>query len=51
MQFTVALKIDGKASHCTTEGQDELAAAIKVTCERPQNKRGDARHLVLDVVS
>lgn len=60
MQFTVGLKIAGKASHCTTDGQDALAAALKVKLEfpdacityvRPQNKRGDARHPVLDVVS
>lgn len=59
MQFTVGMKLDGKAAHCTTEGGDALAAALRVKAEfpdacityvRPQNKRGDARHPALHPV-
>jgi hypothetical protein len=53
MQFTVGLKLNGKADHVVLEAQDALAAALKVKAEfpeavimyvRPQNRRGDTRH-------
>jgi hypothetical protein len=53
MQFTVGLKLNGKADHVVLDAQDVLAAALKVKAEfpeavimyvRPQNRRGDARH-------
>ncbi|NEV00307.1 hypothetical protein [Bradyrhizobium uaiense] len=53
MQFTVGFKLNGKADHVVLDGQDALAAALKVKAElpeavimyvRPQNRRGDARH-------
>jgi hypothetical protein len=53
MQFTVGLKLKGKANHTTVEAEDALIAALKVktrhpearlTYVRPQNRRGDARH-------
>jgi hypothetical protein len=58
MQFTVGLKLKGKANHTTVEAEDALMAALKVktrhpearlTYVRPQNRRGDARHPVLDL--
>ncbi len=53
MQFTVGLKLNGKADHVVLDAQDALAAALKVKAEfseavimyvRPQNRRGDTRH-------
>ena len=53
MQFTVGFKLNGKADHVVQDGQDALAAALKVKAElpeavimyvRPQNRRGDTRH-------
>jgi hypothetical protein len=53
MQFTVGLKLNGKADHVVLDEQDALAAALKVKAEfpeavimyvRPQNRRGDSRH-------
>ncbi|WP_426613311.1 hypothetical protein [Bradyrhizobium sp. McL0616] len=53
MQFTVGLKLNGKADHVVLDAQDALAAALKVKTEfpeaviiyvRPQNRRGDTRH-------
>lgn len=53
MQFTVGLKVKGKADHTTVDAEDALIAALKVkagqpdaaiTYVRPRNRRGDARH-------
>jgi hypothetical protein len=53
MQFTVGLKLKGKADHVVVDAEDALVAALKVKAERPeavvmyvrpQNRRGDARH-------
>ena len=53
MQFTVGLKMNGKADHTTVDADDALIAALKVKMQRPEaqilyvrhaNKRGDARH-------
>jgi hypothetical protein len=53
MQFTVGLKLKGKADHTIVEAEDALMAALKVksrhpeahlTYVRPANRRGDARH-------
>ena len=53
MQFTVGLKVDGKADHTVVDAEDALVAALKVKMQRPDaeilyvrraNKRGDARH-------
>ena len=53
MQFTVGIKLKGKADHVVLDAQDALAAALKVKTEfpdavimyvRPQNRRGDTRH-------
>jgi hypothetical protein len=53
MQFTVGLKLKGKADHTIVEAEDALIAALKVksrhpeahlTYVRPANRRGDARH-------
>ncbi|MCC8962652.1 hypothetical protein H8A95_10105 [Bradyrhizobium sp. Pear76] len=53
MQFAVGFKLNGKGDHVVLDGQDALAAALKVKAElpeavimyvRPQNRRGDARH-------
>ena len=58
MQFTVGLKLKGKANHTTVEAEDALMAALKVktrhpearlTYVRPQNRRGDARNPVLQL--
>jgi hypothetical protein len=60
MQFTVGIKLDGKAKHVTVRGEDALVAALRVKAEhpncrityvRPMNKRGDARHPSLPVSS
>ncbi len=60
MQFTVGLNLDGRARHVTTEGDDALAAALRVksqhpeariTYVRPMNRRGDARHPTLPLQS
>jgi hypothetical protein len=53
MQFTVGLKLQGKADHIVMDAEDALIAALKVKCERPEalityvratNRRGDLRH-------
>ncbi len=53
MQFTVGLKLKGKADHISVAAEDALIAALKVKTEhpearimyvRPSNRRGDARH-------
>jgi hypothetical protein len=58
MQFTVGLKINGRARHVTADGEDALAAAQRVKSEhpdarityvRPMNRRGDARHPAVPV--
>lgn len=57
MQFTVGLKLLGRARHVTAEGSDALVAALKVKAEhpdaqimyvRPKNRRGDIRHPALE---
>jgi len=56
MQFTVGFKVGGQVGHVTVDGEDALAAALKLKAERPvatimyvrpQNRRGDARHPAL----
>jgi hypothetical protein len=58
MQFTVGLKLNGRARHVTAEGHDALAAAQRVKIEhpdasityvRPMNRRGDARHPAVSI--
>jgi len=53
MQFTVGLKLKGKADRIVVDAEDALIAALKVKTEhpeavimyvRPQHGRGDARH-------
>ncbi|HET6387967.1 hypothetical protein [Hyphomicrobium sp.] len=53
MQFTIGFNVEGQAGRATVEGDDALAAALKLKAERPaakityvrrQNRRGDARH-------
>ena len=53
MQFTVGLKLKGKADRIVVDAEDALIAALKVKTEHPeavimyvraQNRRGDARH-------
>jgi hypothetical protein len=53
MQFTVGLKLNGKADRILVDAEDALIAALKVKAGhpeaviiyvRPQNRRGDARH-------
>jgi hypothetical protein len=53
VQFTVGLRLNGKAEHMAVDAEDALIAALKVKTERPeavityvrqQNRRGDARH-------
>jgi len=53
MQFTVGLKLNGKADRIVVDAEDALIAALKVKTGRPdavimyvrpQNRRGDARH-------
>jgi RecB family exonuclease len=53
MQFTVGLKLKGRADRIVVVAEDALIAALKVKTEhpeavimyvRPQNRRGDARH-------
>jgi hypothetical protein len=53
MQFTVGVKVKGKARHMVVAAEDALIAALKVKSElpdahiiyvRPKNRRGDARH-------
>ncbi|MGO9361372.1 MAG: hypothetical protein ACLP1D_27470 [Xanthobacteraceae bacterium] len=53
MQFTVGFKQKGRGDHVVVDGEDALAAALKVKTERPdamimyvrpQNRRGDSRH-------
>jgi hypothetical protein len=53
VQFTVGLKLNGKADRIAVDADDALAAALRVKTERPgavityvrqQNRRGDTRH-------
>jgi hypothetical protein len=53
VQFTVGIKLKGKADHIAVDATDALIAALKVKTEyteaviiyvRQQNRRGDARH-------
>ena len=53
VQFTVGLKLNGKAEHMAVDAGDALIAALKVKTEHPEavityvrqrNRRGDARH-------
>jgi hypothetical protein len=52
-QFTVGLRVKGKADRIVVDAEDALAAALKVKTERPEatimyvrrlNRRGDTRH-------
>jgi len=53
MQFTVGLRLNGRADRMVVDAEDALIAALKVKNEhpeaaityvRPQNRRGDTRH-------
>ena len=52
-QFTVGLRVKGKADRIVVDAEDALVAALKVKAERPEatimyvrrlNRRGDTRH-------
>jgi hypothetical protein len=52
-QFTVGLRVKGKADRMVVDAEDALIAALKVKAERPEatilyvrrsNQRGDIRH-------
>ncbi len=52
-QFTVGLRVQGKADRIVVDAEDALVAALKVKAERPEvaimyirrlNRRGDTRH-------
>ena len=52
-QFTVGLRVHGKADRIVVDAEDALVAALKVKTERPEvaimyvrrlNRRGDTRH-------
>jgi hypothetical protein len=52
-QFTVGLRVQGKADRIVVDAEDALVAALKVKAERPAatimyvrrlNRRGDTRH-------
>ena len=52
-QFTVGLRVKGKADRIVVGAEDALIAALKVKAERPEatimyvrrlNRRGDTRH-------
>ena len=52
-QFTVGLRVKGKADRIVVDAEDALIAALKVKAERPEatilyvrrlNQRGDTRH-------
>ena len=52
-QFTVGLRVKGKADRIVVDAADALIAALKVKAERPEatilyvrrlNQRGDTRH-------
>jgi len=52
-QFTVGLRMQGKADRIVVDAEDALVAALKVKAERPEvaimyvrrlNRRGDTRH-------
>jgi hypothetical protein len=54
LQFAVGFKIQGKTGHVVVDTENALIAALKVKMQRPealigyvrpQNKRGDTRHL------
>jgi hypothetical protein len=60
MPFTVGFKIGSRTDHVTVEAEDALAAALEVKARHPdamivysrrQNRRGDARHPVLELGS
>lgn len=53
MQFTIGFNVEGQVGRATVEGEDALAAALKLKAECPaakityvrrRNRRGDARH-------
>jgi hypothetical protein len=52
-QFTVGLRVKGKADRIVVDAEDALIAALRVKAERPEatimyvrrlNRRGDTRH-------
>ncbi len=52
-QFTVGLRVQGKADRIVVDAEDALIAALRVKAERPEaaimyvrrlNRRGDTRH-------
>jgi hypothetical protein len=52
-QFTVGLRVEGKADRIVVGAEDALVTAVKVKTERPEptimyvrrlNRRGDTRH-------
>jgi hypothetical protein len=52
-QFTVGLRVKGKANRIVVDAEDALIAALKAKAERPEaaimdvrrlNRRGDTRH-------
>jgi hypothetical protein len=52
-QFTVGLRVQGKADRIVVDAEDALIAALNVKAERPEatimyvrrlNRRGDTRH-------
>ena len=52
-QFTVGLRVQGKADRIVVDAEDALVAALKVKASRPEvaimyvrrlNRRGDTRH-------
>lgn len=58
MPFTVGYKQKAQSHHVIVDAEDALVAALKVKAEhsdarimyvRPRNRRGDARHPVLDL--
>jgi hypothetical protein len=60
LEFAVGLKLEGRSSHVIVDAEDALVAALKIKTRHPaalityvrrQNRRGDARHPPLAVVS
>ena len=60
MQFAVGYKMRGKSAHAIVDAEDALIAALKLKVQHPEalityvrhpNKRGDARHPMLDFES
>jgi hypothetical protein len=57
VHFSVGFKLGAQSHHAIVEAEDALVAALKIKLHRPdalityvrrRNKRGDARHPVLD---